>query len=52
MGSCKRAAFCEKKICHIPQRMEATERELLSALTPAEREIFVTLLRKVRDSLT
>ena len=34
------------------QRMEATERELLSALTPAEREIFAMLLRKVRDSLT
>lgn len=32
--------------------METMERALLSALTPAEREIFAMLLRKVRDSLT
>ena len=34
------------------QRMAETETQLLSALTEAERGIFVMLLRKVRDSLT
>ena len=32
-------------------QMEATEEQLLSALTEAERGIFIMLLRKVRDSL-
>lgn len=34
------------------QGMAASESHILSALTPAEREIFAMLLRKVRDSLT
>lgn len=32
-------------------RMAAAERQLLSSLTEAERDIFILLLRKVRDSL-
>lgn len=33
------------------QEMEAAERRLLSGLTETERDIFYTLLKKVRDSL-
>lgn len=32
-------------------RMAEAERQLLSSLTEAERDIFILLLRKVRDSL-
>ena len=33
------------------REMEAAEKRLLSGLTEAEREIFYTVLKKVRDSL-
>ena len=32
-------------------RMAEAERQMLSSLTEAERDIFILLLRKVRDSL-
>ncbi len=39
--------------CRASERgMEAAEAHILSSLTPAEREIFAMLLRKVWDSLT
>lgn len=37
--------------CQAEKNMEQTERELLSGLTEAERDILLVLLRKMRDTL-